>query len=220
MKKSNKQRRAEIKDRRLARAVALEARLSATDARLVLAEGRLPGLEIVDKSKLERHQLAHCQELSDFYLDRPFTCSDCGSNEVWTAKQQKWWYEVAQGCVYSRAVRCRACRQTRRLQREAASLHEGANLLREEAARLRALAASAPNAAARAMVDAALQSKWRSLRVVAIEVMGRWGGVEQIGRLKAFVAGHPGGSNHRWWEREAADAARKALTRIESEKKK
>ncbi len=45
-----------------------------------------------------------------YYVDRPFVCRDCGSQELWTAKQQKWWYEIAQGPIYSSAVRCRPCR--------------------------------------------------------------------------------------------------------------
>jgi hypothetical protein len=52
-----------------------------------------------------------------FYLDVSFTCIDCGKSEVWTAAQQKWWYEEAKGLIDSRANRCRACRRTRRLRR-------------------------------------------------------------------------------------------------------
>jgi len=48
------------------------------------------------------------------YLDREFTCIDCGRREVWTAEQQKWWYEVAKGTLYSTAIRCRDCRSARR----------------------------------------------------------------------------------------------------------
>jgi hypothetical protein len=44
------------------------------------------------------------------YEDLPFTCSGCGAAQVWTAWQQKWWYEVAKGYVYSTAKYCRACR--------------------------------------------------------------------------------------------------------------
>ncbi|WP_347483885.1 zinc-ribbon domain containing protein [Vandammella animalimorsus] len=29
---------------------------------------------------------------------------------MWTAKQQKWWYEVAHGPIYSGSKHCRACR--------------------------------------------------------------------------------------------------------------
>lgn len=50
----------------------------------------------------------------EFYEDLEFVCVDCGSEEVWTAKQQQWWYEVAKGSIYSRAIRCRACRDARR----------------------------------------------------------------------------------------------------------
>jgi Probable zinc-ribbon domain len=49
-----------------------------------------------------------------FYEDTPFTCVDCGKEEIWTATQQKWWYEVAKGEIYSRAVRCRECRRVLR----------------------------------------------------------------------------------------------------------
>ena len=46
-----------------------------------------------------------------YYVDRPFRCVDCGKEEVWTGTQQKWWYEVAKGFVYTTAVRCRLCRR-------------------------------------------------------------------------------------------------------------
>lgn len=46
----------------------------------------------------------------DHYVDLEFTCKDCGRHEVWTAKQQKWYYEVAKGSLFATAVRCRECR--------------------------------------------------------------------------------------------------------------
>ena len=49
-----------------------------------------------------------------FYADRPFECEMCGEPQVWTAEQQKWWYEVAKGSVYSYAILCRPCRQASR----------------------------------------------------------------------------------------------------------
>lgn len=45
-----------------------------------------------------------------WYVDKPFKCVDCGSEEVWTAEQQKWFYEVAKGSLYATAKRCRQCR--------------------------------------------------------------------------------------------------------------
>jgi hypothetical protein len=49
-----------------------------------------------------------------YYVDKPFVCQDCGLSQTWTAAQQKWWYEVAKGVVFSTATHCRACRQRRR----------------------------------------------------------------------------------------------------------
>ena len=58
------------------------------------------------------------------YTDQPFECSDCGKAEIWTAVQQKWWYEVAKGDVFTIASRCRACRRKERERRaEARRLH-------------------------------------------------------------------------------------------------
>jgi len=48
-----------------------------------------------------------------------------GREEVWTARQQKWWYEVAKGFVYSDAKLCRACRRRERDRRaEARRVHQ------------------------------------------------------------------------------------------------
>ena len=54
----------------------------------------------------------------DYYVDIEFTCKDCGSQEVWTAEQQKWYYEVAKGSLYATAVRCRDCRNKIKEQKE------------------------------------------------------------------------------------------------------
>jgi hypothetical protein len=59
-----------------------------------------------------------------FYVDKPFVCRDCGKAEVWTAAQQKWWYEVAKGHIDSNAVRCGACRRKEQQRRaEARRVH-------------------------------------------------------------------------------------------------
>jgi hypothetical protein len=49
----------------------------------------------------------------DFYEDREFTCRDCGK-EVWTATDQKLWFEEVGGSPYSGANRCAACRAAKR----------------------------------------------------------------------------------------------------------
>jgi hypothetical protein len=210
--KSNKQRRAEIKQRRLERAAQLVATLGPrSDARRLPAGVRLAGMEPADLDLLARHNNTYGL-LPSYYLDLAFTCRDCGIEEVWTAKQQKW-CEVIHGHIDSTAVRCRACRRAYREQRQPANAGEGANLLREQTQRLRALGAGSPDAEALAEIDSALESKWWSLRVVAIETMGRWGGALQVAQLEALVAGRAG--NGYWsWERVAADAAAKALARV------
>ena len=54
------------------------------------------------------------------YIDLPFRCVDCGTEEIWTGTQQKWWYEVAKGFAYSTAIRCRSCRRKERERRDEA----------------------------------------------------------------------------------------------------
>lgn len=46
-----------------------------------------------------------------FYVDKLVTCRDCGTQEIWYAEKQKWWYEVAKGSIESKAVKCRECRK-------------------------------------------------------------------------------------------------------------
>lgn len=58
-----------------------------------------------------------------YYIDQEFICRDCGSNELWTATQQKWWYEVAKGSIYSDAVRCRSCREKVKEEKERQKKH-------------------------------------------------------------------------------------------------
>lgn len=112
--KSNKQRRLEIKANRLKQAKKQQQKLIAIPA--PLPKGAIPA---------NPQALAHnntYDALPTYYLDRPFTCRDCGVAEVWTAEQQRWWYEIAKGNINARAVRCSACRYKRRelkrLQRE------------------------------------------------------------------------------------------------------
>jgi hypothetical protein len=66
-------------------------------------------------SVLANHaELAHNNTygpLPMFYVDKLVVCRDCDAEEVWTAEQQKWWYEVAKGNINSEAVKCRACRK-------------------------------------------------------------------------------------------------------------
>ncbi len=74
------------------------------------AEGGLPpGAVPADRSK--QGPTSSYSGKPAFYTDKHFVCIDCGSEECWTAKQQKWYYEEAGGSLYSTAVRCRDCRR-------------------------------------------------------------------------------------------------------------
>jgi Probable zinc-ribbon domain len=105
--KSNKQRRAEIKARRSMRAskkCGAPGYLNLTIAPCESAP--------VNRGALVRYNSYGMPEFEarGFYMPVAFTCRDCGVNEVWTAKQQKLWYEDWQGPVFSVALRCRPCR--------------------------------------------------------------------------------------------------------------
>lgn len=103
--KSGKQRREEIMQHRRERAAKF------VDFDPHVRHPRIPlGVLEVDRELLAGHNNTYGL-LPLYYVDRAFTCRDCGSREVWTAKQQKWWYEVALGNINSTAVRCRPCRR-------------------------------------------------------------------------------------------------------------
>jgi Probable zinc-ribbon domain len=101
--KSGKQRREEIKAKRLQR---LEKHTTASATGIGLNTSL--GAVLSDATRLAPNNSYGVWP--KLYLDRPFVCCGCGSHELWTAKQQKWWYEIAQGSIYSNAVRCRPCR--------------------------------------------------------------------------------------------------------------
>ena len=61
-------------------------------------------------ANLELQQENNSYGVKPYYTDQPFTCQDCGKHEIWTAKQQQWWYEIAKGNINSKAIRCRTCR--------------------------------------------------------------------------------------------------------------
>ncbi len=99
---SGKQRRKEIMDKRRAR---MQPQL-----RVSVYEFPKPsGAVAADPDQL-RHNTT-CGAMPLFYLDQEFNCRDCGAEQIWTAKQQKWWYEIAKGNIDSTAVRCRPCRK-------------------------------------------------------------------------------------------------------------
>ena len=108
--KSNKQRRLEIKTRR--------QRKSGTsgDGTFDPRNFRPGSCVTADHAKLA-HNSYYC-ELPIFYVDKTFNCRACGSQNTWSAKKQKWWYEIAKGRIESIAIYCRDCRIKRRKEKE------------------------------------------------------------------------------------------------------
>jgi hypothetical protein len=109
--KSNKQRRAELKAKKIAKRVKAElaAKLNALTK----------GVE-VDRSALAPDNSYSVPAFVErgYYVDLPLECQDCGEPQTWTAAQQKWWYEVAKGNVWTTARLCRPCRRRERARRE------------------------------------------------------------------------------------------------------
>ena len=128
IKKSGKQRRAELqakkkardKKRRAEQSVVKKRKQSAQVARwerdgvAVNAANLAPSGSYSVPKFVER----------GYYEDIDFQCHDCGKEQIWTGQQQKWWYEVAKGDVATSAIRCRECRRKERERRnEARRVH-------------------------------------------------------------------------------------------------
>jgi hypothetical protein len=109
--KSGKQRRREIISRRRKKLAVKRARANAVELRATPYRF-IP----VNEELLAPNNSYGAPDFvrRGYYIDRAFRCVDCGKEEVWTGTQQKWWYEVAKGFVYSSANRCRTCRRKRR----------------------------------------------------------------------------------------------------------
>ncbi len=126
--KSGKQRRIELKAQKQARKIKLAnqklaAREAMREAENLAASqwAALHGGVIVDLSALAPNNSYGEPDFvkRKYYFDQPFICAGCNSQEVWTAVQQKWWYEVAKGGLFTTAKFCRTCRrqeQSRRAQ--------------------------------------------------------------------------------------------------------
>ena len=118
---SNKLKRAKLDEKRKDRRTTEES-IRLNDLR---RQGRLVNGVIIPvgaiAADLEKQAPNNSYSPPLFYIDRPFRCVDCGKEEVWTASQQKWYYEVAKGPIYAHAVRCRPCRQKHRRKPQDAS---------------------------------------------------------------------------------------------------
>lgn len=119
--KSNKQRRAEIKQLRLERAARL--------AKQPLVDGvRVAGREPANAARLGHVNITYAPLPSTTWTS-PFSAAIAVFKRFGRLKQQKWWYEVRQAHVDSTAVRCLPCRRKRRALLAVSRAGVGANLV-------------------------------------------------------------------------------------------
>lgn len=121
---SNRLRREEIKQRRSSKRETVRIEAARTQAKRIAKEkaGRLEGQVLVNVANLLPTNSYCTPDFVDrgFYIDKRFSCKTCGVAQVWTATQQKWWYESAKGDVWKVAVLCRPCRLRERKRKEVA----------------------------------------------------------------------------------------------------
>ncbi len=67
-----------------------------------------PGSVLADHAALSHNNTS--SRLTRFYVDQVVICRNCGTEEIWPANRQKWWYEVAKGNINTTAILCRKCR--------------------------------------------------------------------------------------------------------------
>ena len=129
----------EAKNKRTRRQVLKEKRAQQAskkaEQRVVDRIDRTPGAIRVNETALKLGYGTPDFVRRGYYTDQPFNCKDCGKEQVWTAAQQKWWYEVAGAPAITKAVRCRECRRKERLRVEAARKQSKDGLQRKRNAR-------------------------------------------------------------------------------------
>ena len=208
--KSNKQRKTEIKQQRIARAERLGRLLKGLDPRdtaLALSPS-LTGVVLANADTLAHNNPGWCGSFPVAYLDKAFVCRDCAEPSVWTAAQQRWWYETVGATMNSSAVRCFPCRRAQQAHRAALRAQPGADALSLRVLRLRELAAiRSPREAEWAEIETALNSKWTGVAVPAIQALAGWAGPRAYALLKQIITSS--GSSNR--DRARADAAQRIL---------
>ena len=93
------------------------------NSRIVRSKNRKETRLKVDGSKLNMGNTYSSPP--EYYYDIEFNCQDCGKHQIWTAAQQKWWFEEAGGYFFAGAIRCRSCRKDERARKARARTDAG-----------------------------------------------------------------------------------------------
>ena len=85
-------------------------------AKLLKAGRLVEGVEIPQRAlaadpDLQNHQGGYSVKF--YYQDIHYTCAGCGKPEVWTAQQQKRYFEAQKGNIYNRPKWCYRCHSKR-----------------------------------------------------------------------------------------------------------
>ena len=116
--KSGSQRRTEIKTQRTGKRAAVRPEEVRTQLKRAAKERetQLKDKVLVNPTNLHPNNSYGTPDfvVRGYYADMTFTCKECGKPQVWTATQQKWWYESAKGDVWTIAVLCSPCRRRER----------------------------------------------------------------------------------------------------------
>lgn len=116
------------KERRL-RWLADKVRKADVDALLgcgwIKDESELPTDAVLVNPRRAQSTASWNTKFLPYYLDVPFTCVDCGIEQVWSAASRKWYCEVAGGDLLSLPLRCRACRKKKRERKRQARIALG-----------------------------------------------------------------------------------------------
>jgi hypothetical protein len=78
-------------------------------------------------------QIFCCDAPRYAYVDLPRECVQCGTEFVFAATEQKYWYEVLQFRLDSTAIRCQPCRRQRRSDRAVSARFQSAAPFRDGA---------------------------------------------------------------------------------------
>jgi len=60
-----------------------------------------------------------------YYRPIHFNCSDCGKPQIWTAEDQRWFYETTGAPIYATAKRCHLCRKKEQNRKKLARVAAG-----------------------------------------------------------------------------------------------
>jgi len=110
-KRKKAERKKSTREKREAKRIALLKKQGRIVCGVEVPEGAIPG----DPSE-QNVRTGYSARL--YYQDIHYKCAGCGKHEVWTAEQQKKYFEVQKGNIYNEPKWCFDCHQKRLRERK------------------------------------------------------------------------------------------------------